>query len=68
MTAAKGAEKMTTKYEYRLENLQIDIKKILGEPEKSATRKLQEQLDEMGQEGWRLCGVNGQQYYFIREK
>ena len=29
--------------------------------------KLEEKLNELGKEGWRLCGVNGCFYYFARE-
>lgn len=55
------------KFEYRLEHIEIDVKKALGEAEKSKASQLMEKLDEIGREGWRLCGVSGYAYYFSRE-
>lgn len=54
------------KYEYRLEQLDVDIKQALGQ-ETSLHQELMAKLDELGQEGWRLCGTNGNLYYFTRE-
>ncbi|BEH90762.1 MAG: hypothetical protein HFE54_02495 [Turicibacter sp.] len=55
------------KFEYRLENLAIDIKTVLNVANQELTETLKQKLDELGQEGWRLCGVNGHLYYFTRE-
>jgi len=55
------------KFEYRLVELPIDIKVALSPKYSELHEKLEEKLNELGQEGWRLCGVNGCFYYFARE-
>lgn len=55
------------KFEYRLEKLQIDIKSALNPECTQLHHQLQEKLNELGEEGWRLCGVNDCLYYFARE-
>ncbi|MCL1951155.1 MAG: hypothetical protein FWF59_15650 [Turicibacter sp.] len=55
------------KFEYRLEHIDIDIKKALGQEADNLSEKLLGRLSEIGNEGWRLCGVNGPLYYFSRE-
>lgn len=55
------------KFEYRLEHIEVDIKNALGKEALAQTHELMEKLDEIGKEGWRLCGVNGFLYYFSRE-
>lgn len=58
---------MMKKFEYRLENVAVDIKTALNPTNKEMNASLKQKLDELGQEGWRLCGVNGHLYYFARE-
>ena len=55
------------KFEYRLEELHIDIKSALNPAYTELHDQLEEKLNELGKEGWRLCGVNGCLYYFTRE-
>ena len=55
------------KFEYRLEKIDIDIKKALGGSEEDLTGDLLKKLDQIGKSGWRLCGVSGNLYYFSRE-
>lgn len=55
------------KFEYKLEELKIDIKSALNPELKDLHQQLEVKLNELGQEGWRLCGVNGCLYYFARE-
>jgi len=55
------------KFEYRLEHIEIDIKKALGDEARTLSKRLMEKLDEIGNDGWRLCGVSGYMYYFSRE-
>lgn len=52
------------KFEYQLVEIDIDIKTALGGEN---ANQLISRLDEIGSEGWRLCGVNGPLYYFSRE-
>ena len=47
------------KFEYRLEELHIDIKSALNPVYTELHDQLEEKLYELGKEGWRLCGVNG---------
>lgn len=54
------------KFEYRLEQIDVDIKSVLNQEENSH-EELNIKLNELGNEGWRLCGVNGSWYYFTRE-
>lgn len=53
------------KFEYRLEQIDVDIKSALNQTEHYGV--LNHKLNELGKEGWRLCGVNGSWYYFTRE-
>ena len=55
------------KFEYRLEELHIDIKSALNPVYTELHDQLEEKLNELGKEGWRLCGVNACLYYFARE-
>ncbi len=55
------------KFEYRLEELQIDIKTALNPDCTELHEQLEGKLNKLGKEGWRLCGVNGSLYYFARE-
>jgi len=56
------------KFEYRLEHLKIDVKTAFNPGEEEAHQLLTTKLDEYGQEGWQLCGVDGYRYYFVRER
>ena len=55
------------KFEYRLEQIDVDIKSVLNQEQTKTQEILNQKLNELGKEGWRLCGVNGSWYYFIRE-
>lgn len=56
------------KFEYRLEQFNVDIKQAFNQCHESGHDELASKLNELGNEGWRLCGVNGSWYYFAREK
>ncbi|MGL4337956.1 MAG: hypothetical protein ACRCST_13765 [Turicibacter sp.] len=55
------------KFEYRLEQINIEIKKTLNLEEARLDQQLTDKLNEYGEEGFRLCGVDGHWYYFVRE-
>ena len=55
------------KFEYKLETLNIDIRSALNPEYTDLHQQLEERLNELGKDGWRLCGVNGSLYYFARE-
>lgn len=55
------------KFEYRLVEIAVDVKEALNPKYSHLHEKLEKKLNELGQEGWRLCGVNGCFYYFVRE-
>lgn len=55
------------KFEYRLEQIDVDIKSVLNHEQAKNQETLNNKLNELGKEGWRLCGVNGSWYYFTRE-
>ena len=55
------------RFEYRLEELPIDIKAVLHPNQIELQHQLKEKLNELGKDGWRLCGVNDRLYYFARE-
>ena len=55
------------KFEYRLEQIDVDIKSVLNQEQTKTQEILNQKLNELGKEGWRLCGVNGSWYYFTRE-
>lgn len=56
------------KFEYRLEKFNVDIKQVFNQDHQGESDLLINKLDELGNQGWRLCGVNGSCYYFTREK
>ena len=56
------------KFEYRLENLQVDVKTAFNPGQEENQMVLTTKLNELGKEGWRLCGVAGQYFYFARER
>ena len=55
------------KFEYKLETLNIDIRSALNPEYTDLHQQLEERLNELGKDGWRLCGVNGSLYDFARE-
>ena len=50
------------KFEYRLEQIDVDIKSVLNQEQTKTQEILNQKLNELGKEGWRLCGVNGSWY------
>lgn len=54
------------KFEYRLEQINVEIKNVLNQNEMDQVF-LNNKLNQLGKDGWRLCGVNGSWYYFVRE-
>ena len=58
-------------YEYRVEQIQIDLKSMLKSVLKSNRNKynqeITEKLNKLGKQGWELSGVDGTWFYFKRE-
>ena len=54
-------------YEYRIEQMQIELKSILKSDKNPYNKEIAEKLNILGKEGWELAGVNGTWFYFKRE-
>lgn len=54
-------------YEYRVEQIQIELKSILKSDKNSYNKEIAAKLNILGKEGWELTGVNGTWFYFKRE-
>ena len=58
-------------YEYRVEQIQIDLKRMFKSVLKSNRNKynqeITEKLNKLGKQGWELSGVDGIWFYFKRE-
>ena len=54
-------------YEYRVEQLQIELKSLFKADKSVYNREIAESLNELGKEGWELAGVDGSWFYFKRE-
>jgi len=54
-------------YEYRVEQIQIELSSILKTDKKKYNKEISEKLNVLGKEGWELSGVDGKWFYFKRE-
>lgn len=54
-------------YEYRVKQIQIELKSILKLDKSPYNNEISEKLNILGKEGWELAGVNGTWFYFKRE-
>lgn len=54
-------------YEYRVEQLQIELKSRFKADKSVYNREIADKLNELGKEGWELAGVDGSWFYFKRE-
>lgn len=55
------------KYEYRVEQIQIELKSILKSNKDKHNKELAGKLNIFGKDGWELSGVDGTWFYFKRE-
>ena len=54
-------------YEYKVEQIEIELKSIFKFSQKECNKELVKKLNVFGKEGWELCGVTGSLFYFKRE-
>ena len=54
-------------YEYMVQQIQISLKSVFTYDKSEYNKQISEKLNEFGEEGWELCGVDGTWFYFKRE-
>jgi len=54
------------RYEYRIEQIQIELKSILKSDKGAYNNEIVEKLNLLGEEGWELAAVDGTWFYFKR--
>lgn len=54
-------------YEYMVQQIQISLKSVFTYDKSEYNKQISEKLNELGEEGWELCGVDGTWFYFKRE-
>lgn len=54
------------RYEYRIEQIQIELKSILKSDKSAYNKEIVEKLNLLGEEGWELAAVDGTWFYFKR--
>lgn len=55
------------RYEYRVEQIQIELKSVFKADKSQCNKEISEKLNVLGNEGWELAGVDGTWFYFKRE-
>lgn len=55
------------RYEYRVEQIQIELKSVFKVDKSKYNKEISEKLNVLGNEGWELSGVDGTWFYFKRE-
>ena len=55
------------RYEYRVEQIQIELKSVFKVDKNKYKKEISEKLNVLGNEGWELAGVDGTWFYFKRE-
>lgn len=55
------------RYEYRVEQIQIQLKSVFKADKSQCNKEISEKLNVLGNEGWELAGVDGTWFYFKRE-
>ena len=55
------------RYEYRVEQIQIELKSVFKADKSKYNKEISEKLNVLGNEGWELSGVDGTWFYFKRE-
>lgn len=55
------------RYEYRVEQIQIELKSVFKVDKSKYNKEISEKLNVLGNEGWELVGVDGTWFYFKRE-
>lgn len=55
------------RYEYRVEQIQIELKSVFKGDKSKYNKEISEKLNVLGNEGWELAGVDGTWFYFKRE-
>ncbi|WP_322546194.1 MULTISPECIES: hypothetical protein, partial [Clostridium] len=54
-------------YEYRIEQIQIELKSIIKTDKSKYNNEISEKLNLLGKDGWELSDVDGTWFYFKRE-
>lgn len=55
------------RYEYRVEQIQIELKSVFKADKSQCNKEISEKLNVLENEGWELAGVDGTWFYFKRE-